>query len=250
MKTVFGWTLLAIAAFGTLLAFASIPMSPAVAAPDSVFTTAPCVDSEGASTGYFCKPLSVKGKQVAACADKKSRDVAACTRTSAANYCALRGYGRPVSYTSDNKGNLAELLCERTMTVAAAAPVEEWQPMFNVDMRGYDHREIPVANPLDWKSCKAACDADSGCKAWTLVPERRLCFLKWEDNPELLSPNTCCITAIKGMPSAGPEAKQSRVKTPAELRRLGIRAQQSAEDEVGRRTEDAVRKGIGAIIDN
>lgn len=219
---------------------------------DSAYPTAPCTDSQGATTGFFCQPLSTKGKLVAACDAKKPKDLTSCQLGGANSYCVARGYSRSVSYNMDAKGNLSELVCSRApvMSVAAAAPapVEEWQPMFNVDLRGYDHREVPVANAQDWKACKAACDADGQCKAWTLVPERKICFLKWENNTELLSANSCCVTGIKGMASAGAEAKQSKVKTPAELKRLGSRTQQAAEDEVGRKAEDAVRRGIDKIL--
>jgi len=144
---------------------------------DPAYPTAPCTDSQGATTGFFCQPLSTKGKLVAACDAKKPKDLASCQLGGANSYCVARGYSRSVSYNMDAKGNLSELVCSRApvMSVAAAvpAPVEEWQPMFNVDLRGYDHREVPVANAQDWKACKAACDADGQCKALTLVPERK-----------------------------------------------------------------------------
>lgn len=148
--------------------------------------------------------------------------------------------------------NLSELVCSRasitSIAAAVQALVEERQPMFNVDLRGYDHREVPVANVQDWKACKAACDGGGQCEAWTLVPEHKICFLKWDNNTELLSANSCCIVGIKGMASAGAGAKQSTVKAPDKLKLLGSRTQQAVEDELGRKVEDAVRRGIDKIL--
>lgn len=214
------------------------------------FATAPCTDSEGASTGFFCQPLSAKGKLVKACDDKKPKDLATCQSQGARAYCSRRGYSQVLSYAADAKGNLSELVCSRQTitTVAAAAPVEEWQPMFNVNIMGYDHREFAVANANDWQSCKRGCDADGNCQAWTLVPERKMCYMKWDGRAELLQSDPCCITGVKGMASAGSAASQKKVRTPEELRRLGQRTKGAAEDEVGRRAEDAVRRGIGDIL--
>lgn len=212
------------------------------------FATAPCSDSEGATTGFFCQPLSAKGKLVPACDAKKPKDLAACQAQGATAYCGKRGYSRFLSYATDAKGNLAELVCSRAAVTAVAA-AEEWQPMFDVNLMGYDRREFPLSRPDDWQTCKAACEADGGCQAWTVSREARMCYLKWDSNPELLSYNSCCITGTKGMASAGSVSQQrSRPKTPEELKRLTRRVQGAAEDEVGRRAEDAVRRGIGDIV--
>lgn len=212
------------------------------------FATAPCTDSEGASTGFFCQPLSSKGKLVPACDSKKPKDLAACQAQGATAYCGKRGYSRYLSYSTDGKGNLSELVCSRAPVTTIAA-AEEWQPMFDVNLMGYDRREFPLSRPDDWQTCKAACDADSGCQAWTVSRDARMCYLKWDGNPELLSYNSCCVTGTKGMASAGSAAQQrSRPKTPEELKRLTRRVQGAAEDEVGRRAEDAVRRGIGDIV--
>ena len=212
------------------------------------FASAPCADSEGATTGFFCQPLSAKGKLVPACDAKKPKDVAACRAQGATAYCGKRGYSRFLSYSTDAKGNLAELVCSRNPVTAVAA-AEEWQPLFDVNLQGYDRREFQLSRPDDWQTCKAACEADGGCQAWTVGKETRMCYLKWDGNPELLSYNSCCISGTKGMASAGSAAQQrSRPKTPEELKRLTRRVQGAAEDEVGRRAEDAVRRGIGDIV--
>lgn len=242
MATIIGGALLSMALSGQT--------STVVAAETAEYANAPCTDSEGATTGFFCQPVSVKGALIKACSKKKPKDLAACQSESVSSFCSSRSFNQVLSYNIDSQGNLAEVVCSRQVQSFAAAPVEEWQPMFNVDLRGYDHREIAVAQAQDWKSCKAACDNDGQCKAWTLVPERKLCFLKWDDNPELLSSNSCCITGIKGMASAGAASTQKNVKTPEELIRLGRRTKDAAEDEVGRRAEEKIRRSLGKILSN
>lgn len=248
-----------LAAFGvvaTLLCAASAPSSsrsagtPPVAIGALTATQAArakCIDSEGASTGFFCRPLSTRGQPIRACSQNRPRDLASCQSQTAQAYCRSRGFSRVALHTLDGPGNLAEVVCTRT-PVAAVAPVEEWQPMFNVNLLGYDLREFRLSRRDDWKSCKAACDSDGQCQAWTVSQGASTCYLKWENNPELLTSNNCCITAIKGMASAGAASEQKKIRSPAELQRLGSRVQGAAEDEVGRGAEDAVRRGVGRLI--
>ena len=234
MEKLSNLTIISMGIAATLLGFVAVAPISHVVAQDDGFATAPCTDSEGATTAFFCQPLSAKGKLVAACNQKKPKDLGACQMTGASNYCSARGYARPLSYNLDPKGNLTELVCSRApvMSVAAAAPSASaedpnWQPLHNANILGYDHREFREADRNDWRSCKAACDAN------------------------LLSTDACCITGIKGMASArnGSEGRRT-MRTPEELKRLGRRTQGAAEDEVGRRAEDAARRGIGDILNN
>ena len=226
-----------------------VATSSAASSPGIVPADAPCTDSAGASTGFFCQPLSAKGKLVPACSQKKPRDSADCQGKTAQAYCEGRRFSRAVTYGLDGQGNLAEVVCSRSSAQHVAGQIEEWQPMFNVDLRGYDHREFGLARRDDWKTCKAACDGDGRCQAWTVSQEASTCYLKWEKNAELLSSNPCCITGIKGMASAGAASGQKgTIRTPEELKRLGNRVQGSTEDQVGRHAEDAVRRGIDRIL--
>lgn len=257
MKSILSWTALSLGLTGAFLAIGTVAPVTRVVAQNTAFATAPCTDSEGTTTAFFCQPLSTKGKLVAACSQKKPKDLAACQMAGASSYCSARGYARHVSYNMDAKGNLTELVCSRAavMSVAAATsapPVDDakWQPLYNANIFGFDYREFRVADRNDWRSCKAACDADNRCKAWTQVPNYDSCYLKTTGDANLLSNDECCITGIKGMASAGGGAAEQRrtVRTPEELKRLGRRTQTAAEDEVGRRAEDAVRRGIGEIF--
>lgn len=89
---------------------------------------------------------------------------------------------------------------------AHSKDAEDWQPMYNVDLFGGDYREIVYERPgSSWQMCKAACDADRQCSAFTYVIPGRTefgeCFLKSEV-PEP-SESECCVSGIKGGPSAG-----------------------------------------------
>ncbi|WP_167348232.1 MULTISPECIES: PAN domain-containing protein [Pseudomonadota] len=79
-------------------------------------------------------------------------------------------------------------------------PPADAPPMFNTDLFGSDLREIIYDRPgMDWKSCKAACDDERQCRAWTYVipgrTEHGECFLK-EAVPEP-SESDCCVSGIK-----------------------------------------------------
>ena len=103
---------------------------------------------------------------------------------------------------------------------AMSSPADE-APMFNTDLFGSDLREIIYDRPgMDWKSCKAACDDERQCRAWTYVVPGRTehgeCFLK-EAAPEP-SESECCVSGIKraktrtgllNLPAALPTAGRS-----------------------------------------
>lgn len=202
-----------VTAGGALLALAlgaaALAAAPQARKTSGGFMVAACADSEGASTSFYCAPKTVKGAAVKACATS-SRDLATCQATTARNYCVGRDYQTAQSYKVDGAGNLAELVCTRP--VAAAVAVAEWLPMFDANLMGYDRREFVMRRGEDWKRCKAACDADSGCNAWTVSRENNTCYLKWDGNPELVSYNACCVTGLKGMVSGGPPAARARLR--------------------------------------
>lgn len=82
----------------------------------------------------------------------------------------------------------------------AMQPPADDPPMFNTDLSGSDLREIIYDQPgMDWKSCKAACDDERQCRAWTYVIPGRTeygeCFLK-DAVPEP-SEGECCVSGIK-----------------------------------------------------
>lgn len=176
---------------------------------------APCVDSQGATTGFFCAPLSTRGTPVRACATR-TRDVVACQASSARSYCNSRAFRTVQSYKVDRAGNLSELVCSSPAYAAApitpAAPVAEWQPIFSANISGYDRREFGLRRGEDWRRCRAACDADSGCHGWTLSNNNNTCYLKWDGNPELVKYDACCTTGLKGMESGGPASVRARLR--------------------------------------
>lgn len=93
------------------------------------------------------------------------------------------------------------------------APASEWRPMYNTDLFGGDLRSITYDRPgSDWRSCKAACDGDRQCRSWTYVVPGRTehgeCFLK--DSVPERSESDCCVSGIKGAPSASLATQKRR----------------------------------------
>lgn len=133
---------------------------------------------------------------------------------------------------------------------AAATPADDWQPMYNVDLFGSDYREINyTAAGNDWRSCKAACDGEAQCVAWTYVAPGRSeygqCYLK--DSVPEPSNSDCCISGIKGAPSSGGARGDDAIAR--SFRRLGETAGRAAEDEANAAVERKVRGMLGKILD-
>lgn len=70
---------------------------------------------------------------------------------------------------------------------------------FSIDRTGGDYRNLEVAPSATGETCKAACDAENQCRAWTYVrpgylgPEAR-CYLKDRVRPPHHKP--CCISGV------------------------------------------------------
>jgi len=70
---------------------------------------------------------------------------------------------------------------------------------FSIDRTGGDYRNLEVPPNTTGETCKAACDAEAQCRAWTyarpgyLGPEAR-CFLKDRVMPPHHKP--CCISGV------------------------------------------------------
>jgi hypothetical protein len=173
------------------------------------YPKAACVDSEGATTGFFCRPLSPKNKPIAACDNRRRSDVSACRSQTADRYCVSRGFIRSISYRTDTGDSLSEVVCERGAVLAAT---DEWLPMFDTNLLGYDLREFGLRAGQDWKACKAACDGDSQCKGWTVSPADRsynafgTCYLKNDTPPPNVEVGL--ISGIKGAPSSKAKTKR------------------------------------------
>ncbi len=70
---------------------------------------------------------------------------------------------------------------------------------FAIDRMGGDYRDLAVASDPEGKTCKAACEADSKCRAWTYSRPGYLgasarCFLKHQIKPPRRKP--CCISGV------------------------------------------------------
>jgi hypothetical protein len=68
-----------------------------------------------------------------------------------------------------------------------------------IDRAGGDYRSLDIVADATGKACKAACEADNRCRAWTYVrpgyigPNAR-CFLKDRVRPPRRKP--CCISGV------------------------------------------------------
>jgi PAN domain-containing protein len=82
---------------------------------------------------------------------------------------------------------------------AAVAEPRNETAEFAIDRQGGDYKETNVASDANGATCKAACEADNKCRAWTyarpgyLAKEAR-CFLKHEIKPPRRKP--CCISGV------------------------------------------------------
>jgi hypothetical protein len=83
-------------------------------------------------------------------------------------------------------------------TQTASSPGPAWK--LNTNYPGGDYRSIDMAT-ADPTACKAACDNDAPCRAWTLVTPTEpggmgYCWLK-DSIPQEISED-CCISGLKG----------------------------------------------------
>jgi len=82
---------------------------------------------------------------------------------------------------------------------AAVAEPRNEAAEFAIDRLGGDYKDLTVAADTNGQTCKAACEADNKCRAWTysrpgyLGPSAR-CFLKHEIKPPRRKP--CCISGV------------------------------------------------------
>ncbi|MDZ3832247.1 MAG: PAN domain-containing protein [Sphingopyxis sp.] len=131
------------------------------------------------------------------------------------------------------------------------AQAAEWQPMYNVDLFGNDYREIVYDRPGNsWQSCKASCDGDRKCQAWTYVAPGRTpngeCFLKAP--VPAASTSDCCISGVKGADSS--RGRRGDAAINLGLGRVGDTAKRAAEDEVNNAVDRKVRGAVGRILGN
>ncbi len=107
-----------------------------------------------------------------------------------------------------------------TPTVTSSGPA--WT--LNTNYPGGDFRSIDMATS-DPTPCKAACDKDARCKAWTLVTPTEpggmgYCWLK-DSVPELVR-EECCISGLKGAGGAATgQTTSSKYKLEMDINRYG-----------------------------
>jgi hypothetical protein len=81
---------------------------------------------------------------------------------------------------------------------AAVAQPRNETVEFAIDRQGGDYKEITVTADPGGQTCKAACEADNKCRAWTYARpgygSSARCFLKSEIKPPRRKP--CCISGV------------------------------------------------------
>jgi hypothetical protein len=82
---------------------------------------------------------------------------------------------------------------------AAVAEPRNETAEFAIDRQGGDYKDITVAADPGGATCKAACEADNKCRAWTYarpgyISSVARCFLKHEIKPPRRKP--CCISGV------------------------------------------------------
>lgn len=142
-----------------------------------------------------------------------------------------------------------------------AQPEPEWHPMYNVDMPGNDYRNFAVNASDDWPICRAACENDSQCAAWTFVAPGRSptgeCWLK--HSVPAMSESDCCISGIRGAPSSGMSRGGSAAlpgqpgqdiqqATGPQGSNAAERAASVAAEEAERRVHNRIREAVGGIF--
>lgn len=88
---------------------------------------------------------------------------------------------------------------------AGLASAQVWQPKPGVDIVGNDYRSFSTARE-DWKSCKAACEGDAECRAWSLFSppggSASYCWIKNLADEQRADPNA--VSGLRESPIAPP----------------------------------------------
>lgn len=141
----------------------------------------------------------------------------------------------------------------------AAEP--EWHPLYNTDMPGNDYRSFQVNAGDDWPVCRAACENERECAAWTFVVPGSTpngeCWLK-HSVPDM-SPGSCCISGIRGAPSSGMSrggsaalpgqpGQETQHATGPQGSNAAERAASVAAEEAERRVHNRIREAVGGVF--
>jgi hypothetical protein len=138
----------------------------------------------------------------------RSGDPAACaTRCERDGRCRAWSFSYPLTAVANAvcwlKNNVTarveDKCCISGVRGAAVAEPRNEAAEFAIDRQGGDYRDLTVAADPNGQTCKAACDADNKCRAWTYARPGYLgssarCFLKNQIKPPRRKP--CCISGV------------------------------------------------------
>lgn len=144
---------------------------------------------------YFS--FQVRGGDPAVCAARCERD-SRCRAWTFSYPQTAAAY--PVCWLkSEVRSRVANPCCVSGIRGAAVNEPRADGMEYAIDRLGGDYREAPMGADGSAQTCRAACEADGRCRAWTfarpgyLGPSAR-CFLKSEIKPPRRKP--CCISGV------------------------------------------------------
>ena len=141
--------------------------------------------------------FQVRSGDPAACAARCERE-ARC-RAWSFSYPLTAGTGAVCWLKNSVTPRVENNCCISGIRGAAVAEPRTDTAEFAIDRLGGDYKDLPVATDKNGQTCKAACEADNKCRAWTYARPGYLgasarCFLKHEIKPPRRKP--CCISGV------------------------------------------------------
>ena len=115
------------------------------------------------------------------------------------SYPLTAGHGAVCWLKNSVTARVENNCCISGVRGAAVAEPRNETAEFAIDRQGGDYKEIVVAADTNGQTCKAACEADNKCRAWTYsrpgyISSVARCFLKHEIKPPRRKP--CCISGV------------------------------------------------------
>lgn len=147
--------------------------------------------------GGDLRSFPVKSADPATCAATCERD-GKC-RAWSFSYPLTAGTGAVCWLKSNVTPRVENNCCISGVRGAAVAEPRNETAEFAIDRQGGDYKELAVTTDTNGQTCKAACEADNKCRAWTYSRPGYLgagarCFLKHEIKPPRRKP--CCISGV------------------------------------------------------
>jgi hypothetical protein len=152
------------------------------------------VGFDRAGTAYTTFP--VRSADPAVCAARCERDTR-CRAWSFAYPTATSG--AVCRLKAQVEAAKADTCCASGVKGAGVTETNDGGGEVGIDRAGGDYQALDLASDASWQVCKAACEGESGCRAWTFLragyvgPTPR-CYLKTRIPPPRKRP--CCVSGV------------------------------------------------------